>query len=166
MFAGLRWSTPSHLLDLAPVHRVLLVRLRLRMARAVGCMSRQSSGAVKQTQALFVGSFEKTRRFESANQLPGWSVWVASTGIRPRSRGKPSASSAQISALHSVVIRIRGLALNSAKTDSKNSAMCRSLRTVDRKLSWFCSRRASLSREIQANPYRGGGHRIIAEDEY
>src|ERR1700729_3123206 len=55
------------------------------MARAVGCMSRQSSGPVKQAQALAVSSFEKTPRFESANQLPGWSVWVASTGIRLRS---------------------------------------------------------------------------------
>jgi hypothetical protein len=31
-----------------------------------------------------------------------------------------------------VVIRIQGLALNSAKMGSKNSAMCRSLRTDDK----------------------------------
>ena len=52
-----------------------------------------SSGAVKQAQALAVGSFKKTPRFESANQLPGRSTWVATTGIRLRSQGKPPASS-------------------------------------------------------------------------
>jgi hypothetical protein len=35
------------------------------MARAVACMSRQSSGAIKQTQSLSVGSFEKTVQSQS-----------------------------------------------------------------------------------------------------
>jgi hypothetical protein len=93
---------------------------------------------------LWVLSRRRRNSRVRTNSPVGLCGWL-STEVRLRSRGKPSASSTQISAFHSVVIRIRGLALNSAKTDSKNSTMCRPLRTVDRKLSWFCSRRASLS---------------------
>src|ERR1700730_9456067 len=57
-------------------------------------------------------------------------------------------TSMSIPTFHSAVIRIQGLALNSAKMGSKNSAMCRSLRTDDRRQSWFCSCRTSLSPQI------------------
>ena len=53
-------------------------------------------------------------------------------------------TSISIPTFHSAVIRIQGLALNSAKMDSKNSAMYRSLRTDDRRKSQFCSRPGSL----------------------
>src|SRR5882762_943094 len=55
-------------------------------------------------------------------------------------------TSISIPTFHSAVIRIQGLALNSAKMGSKNSAMCRSLRTTDRRYSWFCNRGVGVER--------------------
>src|SRR5258708_32800577 len=43
-------------------------------------------------------------------------------------------TSMSIPTFHAAGIRIQGLALNSAKTGSKNSAMCRSLRTDDKEI--------------------------------
>src|ERR1700722_6726788 len=51
-------------------------------------------------------------------------------GLTPGRYGSIN-TSMSIPTFHSVVIRTQGLALNSAKMGSKNSAMCRSLRTDD-----------------------------------
>src|SRR6266481_7699535 len=63
-------------------------------------------------------------------------------------------TSISIPTFHSAVIRIQGLALNSAKMGSKNSAMCRSLRTDDRRQSSFCSRVTRIPAEVVGRPPR------------
>src|SRR5882757_6714569 len=83
-------------------------------------------------------------------------------GLMPGRYGSIN-TSMSIPTFHSVVIRIQGLGLNSAKMGSKNSAMCRSLRTEDRRTSWFCNRRTSLFPEKSKRIRTGGGDHQITE---
>ena len=75
------------------------------------------------------------------------SCWTAlHVGLMPGRFGLINIST-PIPACHSAVIRIQGLASNSAKMGSNSSAMCRLLRTNNRRESWFSSRRTSFFTE-------------------
>src|SRR3981189_97845 len=73
-------------------------------------------------------------------------------------------TSISIPTFHSAVIRIQGLALNSAKMGSKNSAMCGSLRTDDRAIQLVLqsqSRRRKSSPSMVHGPIRKSTEALI-----